>query len=105
MPHLISFILRLLRIQKTSLHPVLPRYRQPLRRPGTEGAAGHAFSSPESYFRKEYFEVLDMLANELRCCFQQRRGLPVAAVIETLLVTASNSTSIDLEIPKGATFI
>ena len=45
--------------------PVLPRYRQPPRRPGTEGAAGHAFSSPESYFRKEYFEVLDMLANEL----------------------------------------
>ena len=99
MPHLISFILKL-RIQKTSLHPVLPRYRQPPRRPGTEGAAGHAFSSPESYFRKEYFEVLDMLANKLKRRFQQKNGLPMAAMIETLLVTAANSTSIDLEIPK-----
>lgn len=99
MPHLISFILRL-RIQKTLLHPMLPRYRQPPRRPGTEGAAGHAFSSPESYFRKEYFEVLDMLANELKHRFQQKRGLPVAAMIETLLVTAANSTFIDLEIPE-----
>ena len=39
--------------------PVLPRYR----RPGTEGAIGHAYSNPESYFRKQYFEVLDLLIN------------------------------------------
>jgi hypothetical protein len=79
---------------------VLPRYRQPPRRPGTEGAVGHAFSTPESYFRKQYFEVLDLLANELKRHFQQKRGLPMAAMIETLLVTAANSTTIDLELPE-----
>ena len=64
--------------------PVLPRCRQPPRRPGTEGAVGHAFPNPESYFRKQYFEVLDLLTNELKHRFQQKQGLPVAAVIETL---------------------
>ena len=81
--------------------PVLPRCRQPPRRPGTEGAVGHAFPNPESYFRKQYFEVLDLLTNELKRHFQQKRGLPMAAMIETLLVTAANSTSTDLgELPE-----
>ena len=92
MHHLIHFILRL-RIKKSSLHPVLPRYTQPPKKPG---AAGHAFSSLESYFRKEYFEVLNIPKRR----FQQKRGLPVATMIEILLVTAANSTSVDLEIPE-----
>ena len=80
--------------------PMLPRYRQPSRRPGTEGALGHAFPNhPESYFRKHYFEVLNLLTNELKRCFQQKRGLPMAAMIEILLVTAAKSTSIDLGEP------
>ena len=61
--------------------PVLPRCRQPPRRPGTEGAVGHAFPNPESYFRKQYFEVLDLLTNELKRHFQQKSGLPMAAMI------------------------
>lgn len=65
--------------------PVLPRYRQPPRRPGTEGVIGHAFPNPESYFRKQYFEVLNLLTNELKSRFQQKCGLPRAALIETLL--------------------
>ena len=81
--------------------PVLPRCRQPPRKPGTEGAVGHAFPNPESYFRKQYFEVLGLLTNELKHRFQQKHGLPMAAMIETLLVTAANSTSIDLgELPE-----
>ena len=82
---------------------MLPRYSQP---PRTKGAAGHAFPTPESYFRKEYFEVLDILANGLKHSFQQKCGLPVATMNEILmlLVTAANSTSIDLEIPEELHF-
>ena len=42
-----------------------PRYRQPPRKPGKKGADGHAFSTPEYYFRKQYFEALDLLISEL----------------------------------------
>ena len=81
--------------------PVLPRYRQPPRRPGSEGAVGHAFPTPESYFKKQYFEVLDLLISELKRQFQQKRGLPIAAMMEKLLMTAANNTSIDLgELPE-----
>lgn len=78
--------------EKLSLVPVLPRYRQPPRRPGDDGVAGHRFVTPEDYFRKEYFEVLDLLVNELKRRFQQKRGLPVVAVVERLLLEAANGT-------------
>ena len=61
-----NFTLRLFKTQKISLH-LLPRYRQPPRRSGSEGAVGHAFPTPESYFRKQYFEFLDLLISELKC--------------------------------------
>ena len=78
--------------EKLSLVPVLPRYRQPPRRPSDDGVAGHRFVTPEDYFRKEYFEVLDLLVNELKRRFQQKRGLPVVAVVERLLLEAANGT-------------
>ena len=82
MHRLTSFMLRLLRIQKTSLHLLYCQGTgSPPRRPGTEGAVGHAFPSPKSCFQKQYFEVLDLLTNELKCRFQQKRGLPMAAMI------------------------
>ena len=71
-------------------------YRQPPRRSGTEGAVGHAFPNPESHFRKQYFENLNLLTRELKYCLQQKHGLPIAAMVETLLVTAANCTSVEL---------
>ena len=50
--------------------PTLPRYRQPPRKPGEVGAASHEFVTPQSYFRRQYFEVLDLLINELKRRFQ-----------------------------------
>ena len=70
--------------------PVLPRYRQPPRKLGHEGASGHVFSTPESYFRQQYYEVIDLLSSELRRRFQQKRGIPIAAMIEKLLIHATN---------------
>ena len=65
--------------------------RQPPRKPGEKGANGHALSTPEDYFRKQYFEVLVLLINELDRCFQQKRGLPLIPVMEKTLLDAANS--------------
>lgn len=63
------------------------------------------FNTPQSYFRRQYFEVLDLLASELKRRFQQKQGLPVAAVLEKTLIDAANSSpdqvSDDLQIYKN----
>ena len=71
----------------------MPRNRQPPRRHDDGGATGHTFSTPESYFRKQYFEVLDLLISKLKRRFQQKRGMPVVAVLEKVLLDAANGTS------------
>ena len=72
--------------------PCLPRYRTPPRKPGDDGCTSHHFATPQSYFRKQYFEALDLLINELKRRFAQERGLPVAVMIEKVLVTATNES-------------
>ena len=74
--------------------PMLPRYRQPPRKLGHEGASGHAFTTPDSYFRQQYYEVIDLLSSELKRRFQQKRGVPIAAMIENVLIHATNQTDI-----------
>ena len=46
--------------------PCLPRYRRPPKRLDEANSTSHEFTSPELYFRRQYFEVLDLLVNELR---------------------------------------
>ena len=53
--------------------PCLPRYRRPPRRLDKASSTSHEFISIESYFRQQYFEVLNVLVNELRRRFQQKR--------------------------------
>ena len=74
--------------------PTLPRYRQPPRRLGDEGAPGHSYPSVESYFRKQYFEVIDLLVKELKRRFMQKRGLPVACTVEKILISSANRTPV-----------
>ena len=75
--------------------PTLTKYP---RKPGEKGADGHAFSTPEDYFCKQYFEVLDLLINEQDRHFQQKRDLPLIAIMEKTLLDAANSKfSGDLE--------
>jgi len=40
--------------------------------------------------RKQYFETLDLLINELKRRFQQKRGLTVAAMIQKVLLNTCN---------------
>ena len=44
--------------------PILPRQRQLPRRINV-GTAHHVFSSVEDYFRKEYFEAIDIVKGDL----------------------------------------
>ena len=69
--------------------PSLPRHRRPPRRVDDSTATAHEFATPEDYFRKQYFEVLDLLINELKRRFQQKRGMPVVTVLEKLLFRVS----------------
>ena len=50
--------------------PTLPRRKKVPRRLD-EGADNHQYSSPKYYFRQQYFEVLDVLINELSQRFSQ----------------------------------
>ena len=72
--------------------PSLPRYRTPPKKPGDASSSSHRFPTPESYFKKQYFEVFDLLTNELKRRFSQERGVSVAAMIEKVLLSASNGT-------------
>jgi len=50
--------------------------------------------------RKQYFETLDLLINELKRRFQQKRGLPVVVVIEKVLLDACNGLSDSGDLPE-----
>ena len=41
--------------------------------------------------------MIDLLVNELKRRFQQKRGVPIAAMIENVLISAANRTSVELE--------
>ena len=45
-------------------HPYLDT--RPPRRVDDSTAIAHEFVTPEDYFRKQYFEVLDLLINKLK---------------------------------------
>ena len=50
--------------------PTLPRQRHiPCRK--NDGAPNHQFQSPEDFFRKQYYEVLDLLISEITQRFNQ----------------------------------
>ena len=63
--------------------PVVPRYKRPPRRLDEASCHAHKFQDPKSYFRQQFFEALDVARGELEARFQQRRGMPVAAALES----------------------
>lgn len=72
--------------------PVLPRQRKVPKRVD-DGAPSHAFSSAEDYYRQQYFEVLDILTEEMARRFDQAT-LSLLQDMERLLVDSCNGTSI-----------
>ena len=68
--------------------PVLPRQRQ-VPRKIDGGAPAHQFTTVEEYFRKQYFEMLDLLSRELDNRFQQP-SFKFLQEIECILIKACN---------------
>ena len=78
-----------------NIEPVMPRYRRPPRRLD-DGASPHVHKTPHDYYRRQYFEVLDLLSGELTRRFDQK-SLAAPKAIEEVLLTAcaSQFTSAD----------
>ena len=73
--------------------PKLPRYRRPPRRLD-DGATPHRFSSPKEHYRHLYFEVIDLLREEIEQRFSQT-SLEVPQQIEQLLLASCNHSGQD----------
>ena len=66
--------------------------RTHLRRPPIKfgGSNQHEFGNPLAYYRKQYFEVLDLLIQELSDRFQQKDVMQPVLAIEALLMKSAN---------------
>ena len=68
--------------------PVLPRQRHIPRRVD-DGAPNHHFQTPEDFFRQQYFEVLDLLMNEITQRFNQP-AFSVLHEMEKMIIDSCN---------------
>ena len=76
--------------------PAIPRHiRIPRRVDG--GSANHRFATPEDYYRKQYFEVLDLLASELKRRFDQK-SLKIINEIEQVLLKSCNDIPVQFSV-------
>ena len=71
--------------------PCLARKRRPPKRID-DGAESHVFETPEDYYRKTYFEVIDIIVLELSQRFSQE-SLRIPLQIESTLLKATNMVS------------
>ena len=79
----------------------LPRARRPPRRIDSDSEP-HVFETPLEYYRKIYFEVIDVVVNELNI---DQPSLQIPLAIERLILVAANwdvpgSFQIDSELLK-----
>lgn len=75
--------------------PVLPRQRQLPKRVDDGLARSHVFSSVEDYYRKQYYEAIDLVKGDLERRFTQKNFL-IVKQIEKMLINASNGTDFDV---------
>ena len=78
-----------LQAKQYNIEPVLPRYRRHPRRLD-DGASPHVDKIPQDYYRRQYFEVLDLLSEELTRRFDQK-SLAAPKGIEEVILTACTS--------------
>ena len=79
--------------------PVLPRQRK-LPRRIDDGAPSHHPSTPSEMYRQKYFEVLDIVCDEINRRFDQK-DLKIVIDIERLLLDSANG--IPTDIPESIT--
>ena len=71
--------------------PCLARKRRPPKRID-DGSESHVFETPEDFYRKTYFEVIDIIVLELSQRFSQE-SLRIPLQIESTLLKATNMVS------------
>lgn len=78
----------------------LPRYRRAPRELDG-GSEPHRFSSPQDYYKPQYFEAIDLVVAEISARFDQKT-MPLLKAIETLIIKASNCVhNTEIAIPES----
>ena len=72
--------------------PTLPKQKRMPKR-FDDGSVNHHFSTPEDYYRKQYFEVLDLLAAEIERRFDQN-SLKIINEMEQVLLHPCNGVTV-----------
>ena len=70
--------------------PVLSSFKRMPRQYNEGFLPPHRFEDSMSFFRQQYFEVLDIACRELERRFLQRRCMPVATSLESIPIKARN---------------
>ena len=101
--------------QELTGEPVLPRQRKLPKRLDSSSSS-HQFESAKDYYRQKYFEVLDIVVNEIQRRFDQN-DFCVASDMEQMVINAANGDvntipetvrdmySKDLDIPRLSTHL
>ena len=80
--------------------PTLPRYRHAPRELDG-GSEPHHFSSPQDYYKPQYYEAIDLVVAEISARFDQKTML-LLKEIETLIIKASNCVhNTEIAIPES----
>ena len=72
--------------------PILPRQRR-LPQRYDDGSINYNYTSPQEYYRRLYYEVFDLLVNELSRCFDQKT-FDILEEFERLLLDSCNGTTV-----------
>ena len=80
-------------VNETDL-PCLERQRKAPKRLDN-GSTGHHFSNPKAFYRQQYFEVLDLLHQEICSRFEQK-GFSLLKDIEEVLLKAANADKVTI---------
>ena len=51
----------------------------------------HRFDDAKTYFKQQYFEVLESASGKLKNRLQRTRGMPIAGAIENTLLSSANN--------------
>ena len=86
--------------EKLTEEPSLLCYRRPPKRID-EGSEPHHFNTPKEYFRRQYFEVMDFVSDEIDRRFDQQSFiLPIAIEDLLLKACAENSDDVSITVPE-----
>ena len=83
----------------TCSEPVLPRFRKAPKHLD-DGAQPHHFATPKEHFRAQYFEVLDLVGNEITRRFAQASLALPKSIEEELLTAVDHPDSTNILVPE-----